>query len=96
MSFTTPKVSSTAFSIGVMAFVVKAAEKISISSDCIRFGLHHEQYLVLLYLEQSIILYALLKCLLNASLVVKAPVSITKAYSVSSIINFFRRFAVIT
>jgi hypothetical protein len=26
--------------------VQEAAEKMSISSDCIRFGLHHEQYLV--------------------------------------------------
>jgi hypothetical protein len=45
-----------------MAFVVQeAAEKMSISSDCIRFGLHHEQYLVRLYPERSIILYVLLK-----------------------------------
>jgi hypothetical protein len=53
-----------------MAFVVQeAAEKMSISSDCIRFGLHHEQYLVLLA-EQSILYVLEVKCL-KASLVVK-------------------------
>jgi hypothetical protein len=59
MTFTTPKVFN-CFQYGVMAFVVQeAAEKMSISSDCIRFGLHHEQYLRLT--ERSIILYVPLK-----------------------------------
>jgi hypothetical protein len=45
MPFTTPSVSSIAFKIGVIAFVVQdAAEKYLFHQDCIRFGLHREQF----------------------------------------------------
>jgi hypothetical protein len=67
MPFTTPSVSSIAFKIGVIAFVVQdAAEKI-FHQDCIRFGLHREQYLVLLYRERLIKLYLLLQKLSDDS-----------------------------
>jgi hypothetical protein len=48
--------------------------------DCIRFGLHHEQYLVRLYgaVNNTLCAPFEVKCLLKASLVVKPVLSIRR------------------